>query len=63
MSRITLDFDGSISDFQKAFDSMDGSFSINDDIFYVMDYDTNTGTHHSEFGDIKITFTEVNNDT
>ena len=58
MSRITLDFDGSISDFQKAFDSMDGSFNIGDSIFYVMDYDENTGVHNTEFGDIKITFTE-----
>ena len=59
MIKIILDFDGSISDFQKAFDSTDGSFSINDDIFFVMDYDTNTGIHHSEYGDIKITFSET----
>ena len=57
--RITLDFDGNATDFQKAFDAMDDLFFINDNIFYVMDYGDKTGIHHTKFGDIKITYTEV----
>lgn len=58
MLKITLKFDGNITDFQKAFDSMDDSFDIRDNIFYIMDYNEKAGIHITEFGDIKITFTE-----
>lgn len=61
MLRLTMEWDGDAEDFEKAFDSMDDNFNINDTVFWLLDYgvepDKIEGScvHHTEYGDIKIT--------
>lgn len=46
------------STFEKAFDSMDDNFNINDNVFWLLDYgltDHAEVLHRTEFGDIHIT--------
>ena len=54
--RIILEFNGNRQDFEKAFDSTNGSFDIHDSIFYQLDYclDKEVGIHSTEYGDITI---------
>lgn len=64
--KVILEFDGSEEDFERAFDSMDENFNINDSVFWEIDYGESGrnlsrkesalshSTHHTEFGDIKI---------
>ncbi len=54
--KVILEFDGSEEDFERAFDSTDDQFNINDSIFWVIDYGVGDGTdlHRTEYGDIKI---------
>ena len=53
--KVTLEFDGKVEDFERAFDAMDDQFNIGDSIFWELDYGDGTdGVHHTEFGDIKI---------
>lgn len=56
MVRVILEFDGSEEDFERAFDSMDEQFNINDSIFWEIDYGSNSdhSLHRTEYGDIKI---------
>lgn len=59
MKRIILEFNGSREDFQSAIDSNDGAFTLNDNIFYQMDYGCGEiGTHDTEFGYIDIRYEE-----
>ena len=59
--KVILEFDGSEEDFERAFDSMDDQFNINDSVFWEIDYGSNPdetrgySLHHTEYGDIKIT--------
>ena len=59
--KVILEFDGDVQDFERALDSMDENFAINDTIFWLLDYgvepDEVSGDckHHTEYGDIKIT--------
>ena len=55
--KVILEFDGSEEDFERAFDSMDDQFNINDSIFWEIDYGDGKGAgfHRTEYGDIKIT--------
>lgn len=58
--KVVLEFDGSEEDFERAFDSMDDNFNINDSIFWEIDYGSNPdeirghSLHRTEYGDIKI---------
>lgn len=57
--KVILEFDGSEQDFERAFDSKDENFYINDSIFYEIDYGDSSGengrsVHRTEYGDIKI---------
>lgn len=55
--KVILEFDGSEEDFERAFDSMDDQFNINDSIFWEIDYGDGKGAgfHNTEYGNIKIT--------
>lgn len=59
--KVILEFNGSEEDFERAFDSMDDEFNINDSIFWEIDYGDNPdegrgySLHRTEYGDIKIT--------
>lgn len=55
--KVVLEFDGSEEDFERAFDSMDEQFNINDSIFWEIDYGDGEGAgfHNTEYGNIKIT--------
>lgn len=55
--KVILEFDGSEEDFERAFDSMDDQFNINDSIFWEIDYGDGEGAsfHNTEHGNIKIT--------
>lgn len=59
--KVVLEFNGSEEDFERAFDSMDEQFNINDSIFWEIDYGDNPderrgySLHRTEYGDIKIT--------
>lgn len=59
--KVILEFDGSEEDFERAFDSMDDQFNINDSVFWEIDYGGNPdetrgcSLHRTEYGDIKIT--------
>lgn len=59
--KVILEFNGSEEDFERAFDSMDDQFNINDSIFWEIDYGDNPdgergySLHRTEYGDIKIT--------
>lgn len=59
--KVILEFDGSEEDFERAFDSMDEQFNINDSVFWEIDYGGNPdetrgySLHRTEYGDIKIT--------
>lgn len=61
MIKVIMDFDGSEEDFERAFDSMDENFNINDSVFWLIDYGVERNKisgsciHHTEYGDIKIT--------
>lgn len=54
--KVILEFNGSEEDFERAFDSMDDQFNINDSIFWEIDYGDGKGAgfHRTEYGDIKI---------
>lgn len=55
--KVILEFDGSEQDFERAFDSKDENFYINDSIFYEIDYGDSSedrAIHRTEYGDIKI---------
>lgn len=55
--KITLELNTSdTSTFEKAFDSIDDNFTITDSIYWLLDYgeDGETATHHTKYGDIKI---------
>ena len=58
--KVILEFDGREEDFERAFDSMDDQFNINDSIFWEIDYGSNPdetrgySLHRTEYGDIKI---------
>ena len=58
--KVILEFDGSEEDFERAFDSMDDNFNINDSIFWEIDYGDNPdegrghSLHRTQYGDIKI---------
>lgn len=57
--KVILEFDGSEQDFERAFDSKDENFYINDSIFYEIDYgdsseENGRSAHRTEYGDIKI---------
>ena len=57
--KVILEFDGSEQDFERAFDSKDDNFYINDSIFYEIDYGDSTeenshSIHRTEYGDIRI---------
>lgn len=56
--KVILEFDGSEQDFERAFDSKDENFYINDSIFYEIDYgdssEEDRAIHRTEYGDIKI---------
>ena len=54
--KVILECNGDREVFQNIFTSMDGSFDINDSIFYAVDYNSNmVNVHCTEFGDMKIT--------
>lgn len=59
--KVILEFDGNSEDFERALDSMDENFNINDTIFWLLDYGVEPNkisgdcVHHTEYGDIKIT--------
>lgn len=59
--KVILEFDGSEEDFERAFDSMDDDFNINDSVFWEIDYGTSSvepnesSYHRTKYGDIKIT--------
>ena len=59
--KVILEFDGSEQDFERAFDSKDDNFYINDSIFWEIDYhdDSSEDTgeysiHRTKYGDIRI---------
>lgn len=58
--KVILEFDGSEEDFERAFDSMDDNFNINDSIFWEIDYGDNPdegrgcSIHRTQYGDIRI---------
>lgn len=58
--KVILEFDGSEEDFERAFDSMDDNFNINDSVFWEIDYGSSSketgdcSIHRTEYGDIKI---------
>lgn len=58
--KVILEFDGSEEDFERAFDSMDDNFNINDSIFYEIDYGSSPdetrdcSIHRTEYGGIRI---------
>ena len=55
--KVILEFDGSEEDFERAFDSKDENFYINDSIFYEIDCGDSSedrAIHRTEYGDIKI---------
>lgn len=53
--KVILEFDGSKENFERAFDSLDNYFCINDSVFWAIDYGEGAiSTHHTKHGDIKI---------
>lgn len=59
--KVILEFDGSEQDFERAFDSKDDNFYINDSIFWEIDYHDDSledtgeySIHRTKYGDIRI---------
>ena len=55
MVKVTLDFDGTLTDFQNAICTIDNEFDFFDSLFWEMDYGGAGSKHSTEFGDIGIT--------
>lgn len=55
MVKVTLTYDGTVREFEEAFDSNDENFDINDSIYYLLDYGTEDEVHNHN--GIKIKFT------
>lgn len=55
MVKVILDFDGTLTDFQRAICAMDDEFDFYDSLFWEMDYGGIGTTHNTPFGDIGIT--------
>lgn len=53
--KVILEFDGNEQDFERAFDSMDDQFNINDSVFWEIDYGGEGSNHNTEYGNIHIT--------
>ena len=55
--RIILEYDGDVKEFEKAIDSMDDNFGLNDSIFYMLDYEPNSvNTHSTNHGCITLKY-------
>ena len=46
MVEVTLTYGGNIREFEKALDSNDENFDINDSIYYLLDYGTEEEVHN-----------------
>lgn len=51
---VELQFNGSITDFERAICAMDDQFDFYDSLFWELDYGGAGSCHLTEFGEIKI---------
>lgn len=55
--RIILEYEGDVEDFERAMDSMDDNFELNDSIFYMLDYEPDlVSTHCTDHGVITLKY-------